>query len=84
MASAGTFGTVTVEDQRLYVKIETIRGQNPTEIHSTLREVCGEQTVDHSIVSRLATRFREGRVTINDDPRPGRPKPSTDERSLLN
>jgi hypothetical protein len=82
MASAGASGTVTVEDQRSYVKIETLRGQNPTEIHSALREVCGEQTVDRSTVSRWGTRFREGRVTINDDARPGRPKTSAGERSV--
>ena len=41
--------------------------------------VCGEQTVDRSIVSRLATSFHERCVTINDDPRPRRPKTSTDE-----
>jgi len=44
--------------------------------------VCGEQTVDRSTVSRWATRFRKGRVTINDDQRPGRPKTSTDEGSV--
>ena len=44
--------------------------------------VCGEQTVDCSTVSRWATHFCEGRVTINDDPRPGRPKTSTDEQSV--
>jgi hypothetical protein len=81
MASAGASGTVTVEDQRTYIKIETLHGQNPTENHSVLREVCGEQTVDRSTVSRWATRFLEGRVTIND-PRPGRPKTSTDKRSV--
>jgi len=79
MASAGASGTVTVEDQKSYIKIETLRGKNPAEIHSALCEVCGEQTVDHSTVSHLATRFHEGRVTINDDPRPERPKTSTDE-----
>ena len=82
MASAGASGTVTVEDQTSYIKTETLRGKNPTEIHSVLREVCGEQTVDRSTVSRWAIRFRERRVTINDDSRPGRPKTSTDERSL--
>jgi hypothetical protein len=50
MASAGALGTVMVEDQRLYIKTETLRGKNPTQIHSALREVCGEQTVDRSIV----------------------------------
>jgi len=82
MASAGASGTVMVEDQRSYIKIETLRGKNPTEIHSVLREVRCEQTVNRSTVSRWATRFREGRVTINDDERPGRPKTSTDERSV--
>ena len=82
MASAGASCTVTVEDQRSYIKIETLRGKNPTEIHSALREVCGEHTVDRSTVSRWATRFLEGRVTIKDDPRPGRPKTSTDELSV--
>jgi transposase len=82
MASASASGAVSVEDQRLYNKIKTLRGKNPTEIHSALREVCGEQTVDISTVSRWATRFYEGRVTINDDQRRGRPKTSTDERSV--
>jgi transposase len=74
MACAGASGTVTVEDQRSYIKTETF--------HSALHEVCGEQTVDCSTVSSWASRFREGHVTINDDPRPGRPKTSTDERSV--
>jgi len=63
MVSAGTSGTVTVEDQRLYIKVETLHGKSPIEIHSVLHEVCGEQTVDHSTVSHWATRFHEGRVT---------------------
>ena len=50
MASAGASGTVMVEDQRSDIKIETLRGKTPTEIHSVLREVCGEQTVDRSTV----------------------------------
>jgi transposase len=78
MASAGASGTVTVEDQKSYIKIETLSGKDSTGIHSTLRGFGGEQTVHRSIVSHWATRFREGRVTINDDPRPGRPKTSTE------
>jgi len=52
-----------------YIKIVTLRGKNPTEFYSALREVCGERTVDCSTVSRSAARFHEGRVTLNDDPR---------------
>ena len=82
MASAGAMGTVTVEDQRTYIKIETLRGKNLTEIHSALCEVRGEQTVDRSTVSHWANCFCEGCVGVNDDPRPGRLKTSTDERSV--
>jgi len=82
MVSAGASGTVTVEDQISYIKIETLCGKNPTEIYSALCEVCGEQTVDRTTISNWATRFREGLITINDDQRAGRPKTSTDERSV--
>jgi len=47
-----------------------------------LREGYGAQTVARSTVSRWTTRFREELVTINDVPRTGRPKKSTDERSV--
>jgi hypothetical protein len=50
MAFASALGTVMVEDQKSYSKIETLCGKNPTEIHRALREVCGEQTVDRSTV----------------------------------
>jgi hypothetical protein len=52
MASAGASGIVTVDDQRSYNNNEILRDQNHTEIHIALREVCGEQTVDRSTVSR--------------------------------
>ena len=42
---------MTISDQRLYIKIEILRGKNPTEIHSALSEVCGEFTVNRSTVS---------------------------------
>jgi hypothetical protein len=82
MASAGVSGTVTVGDQRSYITIETLRGKNLTEIHIALHEVCGEETVGCSTVSRWATRFHEVHVIISNDPRPGRLKTSTEERSV--
>jgi hypothetical protein len=70
---------ITVEDQRSYIKIGTLRGKNPAEIYSILREVCGEQTVDRSTISCWAVRFHEASVTTDDDQRPGRVKTSTDK-----
>ena len=60
---------MTISDQKSYIKIETLRGKNPTEIHSALSEVCGDFTVDCSTVSRWAS---SGCVNIDNDPRPGR------------
>ena len=44
MEPAGVSGTVTISDQRSYIKIETLHSKNPTEIHNALSEVCGELT----------------------------------------
>ena len=74
--------TVIISDQRSYIKIGTLRSKNPPEIHGALSEVCGEFTMDHSTVSRWANRFPGECVRIENDPRPGRPRISTDERSV--
>ena len=47
-----------------------------------MSEVCGEFTVDRSTVSRWVNRFRGGCASIDNDSRPGRPRTSTDERSV--
>ena len=75
-------GTVSISEQRSFIKIETLHLKIPTEIHGALREVCGEFTVDCSTVSRWANSFRGGCVSIDNGPRPGRPRTSTDDRSL--
>ena len=62
-------GTISDKDQWFYIKIETLRGKNPTEIHRGLIDVCGESTVNHSTVSRSASRFRDGRESIDNNSR---------------
>jgi len=68
MAAVHVSGTVTNDDQCAYIKIETLRRKNPMEIHSSLMEVCGVETVDRSTISHWAQRFREGRLSIESDP----------------
>ena len=82
MVPTGVSDTVTISDQSSYIKIETLRGKNPIGIHSSLSEICSEFTMDRSTASRWANRFRRGCVSIDKDPRPGRPITSTDERSV--
>ena len=55
-------GNVTISDQRSYIKIETLHGKNPTEIHGALSDVCGKFRVNCSTVYRWADRFRGGCV----------------------
>jgi hypothetical protein len=70
---------ISRSDQQSYIKIETLRGKNPTKIH----EVCGDRVVDHSKVSQWASCFHEGRVSIQDDPRSGRPVTAMDNTSVV-
>jgi len=74
---------LTNDDQRAYIKIEALRGKTPTKIHSSLMEVCGVKTVDRSTISRWAHRFREGSLTVENDPKSGRPRTSTHDQSVL-
>ncbi|PSN39629.1 hypothetical protein C0J52_13795 [Blattella germanica] len=50
MDPARVSGTLTVEDLRSYIKIETLHDKTPTEIHRALSEVCGKLTVSRSTV----------------------------------
>ena len=77
------WGQISRSDQQSYIKIETLWGKNPTEIHNALHKVCGDNVVDHSTVSRWASRFREGWVNIQDDPRSRRPVTAMDDTSVI-
>jgi histone-lysine N-methyltransferase SETMAR len=83
MEEENDWSQISRSDQRSYIKIETLRGKPPTEIHTGLHEVCRDSVVGHSTVSQWASRFREGRVSIQDDPRSGRPVTATDETSVV-
>jgi len=74
---------ISCSGQRSHIKIETLRGKNPTEIHNALHEVCGDSVLDRSTVSRWASRFCKGGVSIQDDPRSGRPVIATDDTSVV-
>ena len=83
MEEKSDWSQISRSDQRSYIKIETLRGKTPTEIHNALHEVCGDSVVDRSTVSRWASRFREGRESVQDNPRSGRPVTATDDTSVV-
>ncbi|VVC42113.1 Hypothetical protein CINCED_3A015308 [Cinara cedri] len=72
---------ISVFEQRAYIKIETIRGKTVPEIHAALNEVCGTDTVDRSTVQRWHQRFRDGRISIDNNPRSGRPSTVTQDNT---
>ena len=74
MAAVRVSGTVTNDNQCVYIKIETLRGITPTEVHSSLMEVCGAETVVGSTISRWSQRFCAGRLSIENDPKSGQPR----------
>jgi hypothetical protein len=74
---------ISRSDQRSYIKIETLQGKNPTEIHNALHEVCGDSVLDRSMVSWWASSFREGRVSIQDGSRSGWPVTAMDGTSVV-
>ena len=60
--------------------IETLCGKNSTEIHGALSEVYGEFIVERSM--RWTNCFHGDCVSIDNEPRLGRPRTSTAERSV--
>jgi len=74
---------ISRSDQRSYIKIENFRANNTTEIHNALHKVFGDSVVDGSTVSRWASRFRDGRVSIQDEPRSGQPVTAAEDTSVF-
>ena len=62
-------GIVTISDHRSYIKIKILCSKNHKEIHGALSEVCGEFTMDCSMVSHRANHLRGGCERIDNDPR---------------
>ena len=50
MEEKSDWNQISRSDQQSYIKIETLQGKTPTEIHNALHEVCGASVVDRSTV----------------------------------
>ena len=74
--------SVIEQEQRVYIKFRSLLKDSNRNIHNDLVEVCGDQALAYSTVIRWAQLFRDGRDSIEDEPRTGRPKSSTCEPSI--
>jgi hypothetical protein len=63
----------TKEDQRYWIKSEVARGRSGQTCLQGLREACGDAALPYRTVARWVKLFREGRDSIQDSRRSGRP-----------
>ncbi|KAI6657079.1 hypothetical protein LOD99_15865 [Oopsacas minuta] len=70
-------------EQRAYVKIRTLLKISPTDVHKDLEEFYKDTALPYSTVVDWARRFREGRVSIEDEARIGRPVSSASDKNIL-
>jgi transposase len=72
--------SVTEDEQRAFVKIQTLLDISPPEIHRQLRTAIGDNVFSERWVRQLVVQFRDGtRVQSSIEPSGGRPKTATSE-----
>lgn len=60
-------------EKRIVTKFLVKRGKTNNEIRNELQLVYGTDTLKAATIKKLPKRFREGRMSTDDDPRDGRP-----------
>ena len=58
---------------RFYIKTQYKLGKQATEIFNQLKTIYNDQAPSYATVARWVTLFKNGRESIEDDPRSGRP-----------
>lgn len=70
------------EQYRSYVKTRWALGDTSTQIFKDLKTVYGTEAPSYPFVTKWVRSFENGRETIKDDPRSGRPITSLTERNI--
>lgn len=68
------------EEQRLRIKTSVKDGTNGKEILNMIRTSYGKDALSKSTIYSWIKRFKEGRVSVKDDVRSGRPLTSSNEK----
>ena len=76
-------GRDLMEEQRAYCKIRSKLGQNASEIKNDLDIVYGEGALKYRTVARWVALFRDGRESVKDGPRSGRPSSAVSEDDVI-
>jgi len=73
---------VTIEEQRAFVKIMTLRHVKAAEIRQALEEACGDSAMALRTVQKWVQRFQSGDGSIEDATSSGRPPSACVEESV--
>ena len=71
-----------ISEQRVYCKIRAQLVFSPTEIHADLQKVYGNGALKYATVCKWVRRFNDGRESIENDPRVGRPVSVLTEKNV--
>ena len=71
-----------ISELRVYSKIQAQLGFPPTEIHADLQKVYGNGALKYATVCKWVRRFNDGRESIENDPRVGRPVSVLTEKNV--
>ena len=71
-----------ISEQRVYCKIQAHLGFPPTEIHADLQKVYGNGALKYATVCKWVCHFNDGRESIENDPRVGRPVSVLTEKNV--
>ncbi|GFS14439.1 transposase [Elysia marginata] len=72
----------TKENMRFYIFMRCKLGEPAKLIHETLQTVCGECACFYQTVCSWVKEFNEGKKSLSDCPRPGRPKSRVNEQTI--
>ena len=72
-----------ISKQRVYCMIQAQLGFPPTEIHADLEKVYGNGALKYATACKWVRHFNDGRESIENDPRVGRPVSVWQKRRLL-
>ncbi|GFR59576.1 transposase [Elysia marginata] len=70
----------TKENMRFYILMRSKLSEYAKLIHETLQTVCGDCACSYQTVCRWVNEFNEGKESLFDFPRPGKPKPCMNEQ----
>ena len=71
-----------ISEQRVYCKIRAQLKFPPTEIHADLQKVYGNGALKYATVCKWVRPFNDGRESIENDPRVGRPVSVLTEKNV--